>query len=100
MDVYTGHYNPNLWGPKNLVLLISERDILKRHPTSYLAFDIALQNCVGKRFALMDLKMCLVCLVHRCTILPHDQLKKCMSRQESILVTPQTVYVKLENLSN
>jgi cytochrome P450 len=81
-------------------LFVPERHTVKRHPAAYLPFGVGPRNCVGMRFALMELKMCLARLVHTYTILPGNKLDKGMTRRETPIVAPQAIYVKLKKRSN
>lgn len=99
-DVYAVHYNPDLWGPEDPTLFIPERHMVKRHPAAYLAFGISPRDCVGKRFALMEIKMCLAHLLHAYNVRPGDQLEQGMTRRETTIVAPRAIYVRLEKRSD
>jgi cytochrome P450 len=99
-DVYSIHYNTDLWGPEDPNLFIPERHMIKRHPAAFLAFGVGPRNCVGMRFALMELKMCLARLLHTYTVLPGDQLDKGMAERQTPIIAPQAIYIKLEKRSN
>jgi cytochrome P450 len=99
-DVHTIHYNIDLWGPEDPTLFVPERHTVKRHPAAYLPFGVGPRNCVGMRFALMELKMCLACLVHTYTILPGEKLDQGMTRRKTPIIAPQAIYIKLEKRSN
>ena len=99
-DVYTIHYDPELWGPEDPNLFIPERHSVKRHPAANFAFGIGPRNCVGKRFALMELKMCLARLLRTYNVLPGDKLEQGMARRETPIIAPQAIYVRLERRSD
>lgn len=73
---------------------------MKRHPAANFAFGIGPRNCVGKRFALMELKMCLARLLSAYNILPGDKLEQGMARRETPIIAPQAIYVRLERRSD
>jgi cytochrome P450 len=99
-DVYTVHYNIDLWGPEDPNLFIPERHAAKRHPAAYMGFGVGPRNCVGMRFALMELKMCLTRLLHTYNILPGEKIEKGIIRQEKFVIKPEAIYVRLEKRSN
>lgn len=65
-----------------------------------MPFGVGPRNCVGMRFALMELKMCLTRLLHTYNILPGENLETGMARQESFIVTPQAINIRLEKRAN
>ncbi|CAF5197423.1 unnamed protein product, partial [Rotaria magnacalcarata] len=95
-DVASIHYNVDLWGPEDPNVFIPERHKTKRHPLAYMPFGVGPRNCVGMRFALMELKMCLTRVLHRYNILPGTNLDIGMTRQESFIVTPEAINIRLE----
>ncbi|CAF3497399.1 unnamed protein product [Rotaria socialis] len=95
-DVASIHYNADLWGPEDPNVFIPERHKTKRHPLAYMPFGVGPRNCVGMRFALMELKMCLTRVLHKYNILPGTKLDIGMTRQESFIVTPEAINIRLE----
>ncbi|CAF4681721.1 unnamed protein product, partial [Rotaria sp. Silwood2] len=77
-DVHAIHYSTDLWGPEDPNLFIPERHAVKRHPLAYMGFGVGPRNCVGMRFALMELKLCLARLLHIYNILPGENIEKGM----------------------
>ncbi|CAF1618648.1 unnamed protein product, partial [Didymodactylos carnosus] len=95
-DTYSIHRSINLWGPEDPNLFVPERHMVKRHPLAYMPFGVGPRNCVGMRFALMELKMSLASLLHTYTVLPGDKLEEGMTRQETITLSPEAIYVRVE----
>ncbi|XP_013395797.1 cytochrome P450 3A29-like [Lingula anatina] len=71
-DVYSIHMDPEHWGPPDPSLFCPERftaeRIAKRHPMAWLPFGAGPRNCIGMRFALMEAKMTLACLVKKFSV--------------------------------
>jgi hypothetical protein len=51
------------------------------------------------RFALMELKMCLIQLLRQYRILPGDQIEEGFKQQERLVIQPNAIFVKLEKRS-
>ncbi|CAF0908761.1 unnamed protein product [Rotaria sordida] len=95
-DILTLHYDPQLWGPDDPYLFVPERHLTRRHPMAFMAFGQGPRNCVGIRFALMELKLCLARLLHQYSILPGKQIEQGFIRREILVIQPDAVYIKLE----
>ena len=95
-DVYTIHYDANLWGPEDPNIFYPERHLTKRHPAAFMPFGIGSRNCVGMRFALMELKMCLAQIIRKFRILPGDKIEEGFKLDESLVIRPNGMYIKLE----
>ncbi|CAF0997330.1 unnamed protein product [Adineta steineri] len=96
-DVYSVHYDTDIWGPQDPKLFDPERHSVKRHPLAYLAFGMGPRNCVGMRFALMELKMCLVRLLRSYTVHPGEKFQEGMTLTEKFVITPEAINIRLEN---
>ena len=97
VDVYSVHYDPDLWGPLDPYEFHPERHEMKRHSAAYLAFGIGPRNCVGMRFALVELKIALVRLLQIYAVLPGDQLNNVSLEVERTNIGPQRVAIKLQH---
>jgi cytochrome P450 len=98
-DIFSIHYNHDLWGPEDPNLFIPERHAVKRHPVAWMPFGVGPRNCVGMRFALMELKMCLIRLLRQYRILPGDKIEEGFQRTERLVIQPDAIFVKLEKRS-
>ncbi len=98
-DVFSIHYNSDLWGPEDPNLFIPERHAVKRHPVAWMPFGVGPRNCIGMRFALMELKMCLIRLLRQHRILPGDKIDEGFRREERLAIRPDAIFVKLEKRS-
>lgn len=93
------HRNIDLWGPEDPNEFIPERHMTKRHAVAFMPFGVGPRNCVGMRFALMELKTALAAILHRYTVSPGEKLEEGMKRQETFTLSPEAVYVRLEKRS-
>lgn len=94
--MFTIHYSADLWGPEDPFVFYPERHAVPRHPAAWLPFGVGPRHCVGIRFALMELKMCLIHLLCRYKLAAGEQIEKGFQRQERLVIQPDAIYVKLE----
>ena len=64
-----------------------------------MPFGVGPRNCVGMRLALMELKVVLANILHKYNILPGEKIEEGMKRQETFTLSPEAVYVKMEQRS-
>lgn len=96
-DMYTIHYDPDLWGPEDPNKFIPERHATPRHPMAYMPFGLGPRNCIGKRLALMEIKMCLARLLRHYSIYPADDMEEKFHLKDTLFILqPTGVYVKIE----
>ncbi|CAF1547533.1 unnamed protein product [Didymodactylos carnosus] len=96
VDVYALHYDPELWGPEDPNEFCPERHSVKRHPMAYMPFGGGPRNCVGIRFALVEMKILLIRLLKHYTIVKDDQLEKNFNITEIAVIAPEEVWVRIE----
>lgn len=72
IDVLSVHYDPDIWGPIDPNTFNPDRfsSDIKRNPAAFLGFGIGPRNCLGMKFALIELKLALVNLIQKYEILP------------------------------
>ncbi|CAF2209277.1 unnamed protein product [Rotaria magnacalcarata] len=98
VDIYSLHFDPALWGPVDPHRFYPERFATKRHPMAWIPFGIGPRNCVGMRFALTELKMLLICLLKKYSVIDcGDQTHKPFENlKEYIVIAPDQVIVRLQ----
>ena len=98
-DILTIHYNPDLWGPEDPKLFVPERHAVKRHPAAWMPFGIGPRNCIGMRFALMELKTCLIRLLREYRIMPGEKIEEGFQKKETVVIQPDAIFVNLQRRS-
>jgi thromboxane-A synthase len=98
VDMYNLHYTPDLWGPLNPHEFHPERFATKRHPMAWIPFGAGPRNCVGMRFALLEMKMLLVRLLKTYTLVDCGEKTRKPFQQlgEIGVITPKEAVVKLQ----
>ena len=77
-------------------MFVPERHAVRRHPMALMAFGQGPRNCIGMRFALMELKLCLIHILERYTIVPGESMEEKYRFHETLfIVHPDQVNVKI-----
>lgn len=84
--------NPDVFDPERFTL----EETVKRHPFSYLPFSAGYRNCVGQKFAMMEMKATIGMLVRKFVFqeAPNSELKL---KSGLILSSATGVNVKITN---
>ncbi|CAF1624738.1 unnamed protein product [Didymodactylos carnosus] len=91
------HYDQELWGPEDVYTFVPERHLTKRHSMAYMPFGVGPRNCVGMRFAFMEMKMVLTKLLKDYTIVKCDKLESHIKIQEiALIIALQEIWIKLQ----
>jgi len=83
------HYSEDLWGPTDPRIFNPSRHEVKRHPLSYLAFGLGPRNCIGMKFAIVEMKLALVNLMRNFELFPSENTPKTLEFIEGIVRQPK-----------
>lgn len=66
-DVLSIHMNPELWGPVDPQEFYPPRfsPEIKRHPLAFMSFGQGPRNCIGMKFALIEMKIALIKILQK-----------------------------------
>ncbi|CAF0828039.1 unnamed protein product [Adineta steineri] len=101
VDMYSLHYDNELWGPVDTKIFYPERFASKpSHPAEWIPFGIGPRKCVGMKFALTEIKIIIIRLLQKYTVLPMSMNDTDLELVELVTITPKQVSVKLERRTN
>ncbi|CAF1169661.1 unnamed protein product [Rotaria sp. Silwood1] len=99
VDIYSVHFDPDLWGPVDPNVFYPERFATKRHPLAWIPFGIGPRNCVGMRFAMMEMKLVLIRLLKTYSIIDCGKQTRESTEQldEIVVISPKNVIIRLQS---
>jgi cytochrome P450 len=96
LDMYSLHYDNDLWGPVDTKIFYPERFATKRHPLAWVAFGVGPRKCLGMRFALSEIKITIIRLLQNYTIIPASTNGDDLDLVELVTISPKQVPIRLE----
>uniref|UniRef100_A0A182LYY9 Cytochrome P450 n=1 Tax=Anopheles culicifacies TaxID=139723 RepID=A0A182LYY9_9DIPT len=98
VPIYVIHRNPEIYPNPNQFdpTRFSEDAESKRGPFDYLPFSIGARNCIGQRYALMEMKVALIKLIANYRVLPGESLGKLRVKTDLVLRPDIGIPVKIE----
>ncbi|CAF4702883.1 unnamed protein product, partial [Rotaria sp. Silwood2] len=101
VDMYSIHYDEKLYGPVSPLKFYPERFQEKRHPSAWLPFGVGPRNCVGMRFAMLEIKLALVQILRRYTILSGEHTLSQFAEHERFIIAPKNgIWIRLQRRSS
>nr|UOU03269.1 cytochrome P450 3045C5-2 [Brachionus rubens] len=92
VDVLNLHYDPEHWGPVDPNHFYPSRfsKEFKRNPLAFMGFGNGPRNCIGMKFAMIELKIALCKFMLKYEILPLDESEKNLELVETVVRVPKS----------
>lgn len=97
VPIYVIHRNPAIYpDPERFdPERFSDNAESKRGPYDYIPFSIGSRNCIGQRYAMLEMKTTLIKLISNFKILPGESLKQLRVKTDLVLRPDKGIPVKI-----
>ncbi|XP_065081386.1 cytochrome P450 4d1-like [Ochlerotatus camptorhynchus] len=97
IKIYNIHRNPKIWpNPDEFIPeRFSKTNESKRGPYDFIPFSAGSRNCIGQRYAMMELKVTIIKLLACYKVLPGDSMDKLRFKTDLVIRPDDGIPIKL-----